>query len=244
MQLNYIFFQAPKPQYTSESFGTNLIFIKSKDRQVPCFMMKGNSKIWIIYFHGNSQDLLGASQFMQQLKNATEKDFNILAIEYPEYGLYKNAEITEENIQQDAIAAFEYIEKTQENAEIYIMGRSMGTGPACYLASLNKGKGLILISAFASFSKIAYQHAGIFGAIVKNRFQNAIYAKDITIPTLLVHGKADDIISYTQTIEIYENLRSILKLIVLPPDMTHTKYDMIKDISEPLEDFFNLVINN
>ncbi|CAK78943.1 unnamed protein product (macronuclear) [Paramecium tetraurelia] len=180
---------------------------------------------------------------MQQLKDASEKEFNILAIEYPDYGLYKDAEPTEENIQQDALAAYDYIENTQENAEIYLMGRSMGTGPACYLANLNKGKGLILISAYASFSKIAHEYAGIFGALVKDRFQNVNYAKNITIPTLLIHGLADDIIKYTQTIEIYDNLRSIVKPIYLNQDMTHTKYDMIKDISEPLEDFFNLVTN-
>ena len=39
------------------------------------------------------------------------------------------------------------------------------------------------------------------------------------------------------------SLRSIVKSIYLPTNMTHTKYDMIKDIGEPLQDFFNLVTN-
>ncbi|CAD8047527.1 unnamed protein product [Paramecium sonneborni] len=241
-QFNWLFFSPPKtPQYNQQSFGPNLIFINSNIRKVPCFIEKGTSNIWIMFFHGNKQDLYGAVEFMKQVKNATEKDFNIMAIEYPTYGLYKDAELTEENIQQDAIAAFEYIENKYENSQIYIMGRSMGSGPACYLANLQKGKGLILISAYASFSKIAYEHASSLGVLVKDRFQNAIYAKNITIPTLLIHGMADDIINYTQTIDIYNNLRSIMKPIHLPQNMTHTNYDMIKDICEPLLDFFDLI---
>lgn len=52
------------------------------------------------------------------------------------------------------------------------MGRSIGTGPVCYLASHNLGKGAILISAFSSFKKLAKDRVNILNCLVADRFKN------------------------------------------------------------------------
>jgi hypothetical protein len=55
----------------------------------------------------------------------------------------------------------------------------MGSGPACYLGSKNKAKGVILISAYASFKKIAKHYVNFLSVFVKDRFKNSTIAKNI-----------------------------------------------------------------
>lgn len=53
----------------------------------------------------------------------------------------------------------------------------MGSGPACYLGTKNKAKGVILISAYTSFKKIAYDYVKFLNVLVKDQFKNANRAK-------------------------------------------------------------------
>ena len=46
---------------------------------------------------------------------------------------------------------------------IIVMGRSMGTGPACYLASKYSPSGLALISPYTSIRKVAEHFVGKLG---------------------------------------------------------------------------------
>lgn len=124
---------------------------------------------------------------------------NVMAVEYPGYGNYKsdtacNAEI----IYEDADYVYEYITKQLKFRErnIIIMGRSLGTGPATYLASKNQVGALALISGFTSIRGVVSDFAGFFKYIVKERFNNLDHMVKVTSPAFLLHGKKDSLISY------------------------------------------------
>ena len=82
---------------------------------------------------------------------------NILAVEFPGYGIYKNGlESNEKTILEDAHYVMEFVVKIigilPEN--ILLMGRSIGTGPATEMASLYQTAALILVSAFTSLKNV------------------------------------------------------------------------------------------
>lgn len=58
------------------------------------------------------------------------------------------------------------------NKSINVMGRSIGTGPATYLANQMKTPNLILISPFDQISSVAESHVGCLGKLLKNHFNN------------------------------------------------------------------------
>lgn len=62
---------------------------------------------------------------------------HVLAVEYPGYGLYKTCEPNETMIKEDADIIFTYLTEIMKIKEenIILFGRSMGSGPATYLAS-------------------------------------------------------------------------------------------------------------
>lgn len=101
-------------------------------------------------------------------------------------------------IEEDADYVLDFVTKHLgfQMKNILLLGRSLGTGPATYLASKNKVGALILISAFTSIRGVVSEFAGIFKYIVKERFDNLGNIKKVTSPTFLLHGKSDRLISY------------------------------------------------
>lgn len=53
-----------------------------------------------------------------------------------------------------------------------VIGRSIGSGGACYLASRKKVHNLILISPFSTIPEVATDFVGCVGRIVKCHFNN------------------------------------------------------------------------
>ena len=97
----------------------------------------------------------------------------------------------------DAETIYQYLTETLKikSHNIIIFGRSIGTGPATWLAA-NKNPGLlILMSAFTSIRKVVKHIAGSFAQyIIKERFKNINTIKEVKCPVFFVHGKKDTLI--------------------------------------------------
>merc|ERR1719384_3102707 len=91
---------------------------------------------------------------------------NVLAVEYPGYGLLKNVIVNEAALKEVALTAFRFIldELKVAYEQIIIFGRSVGSGPSVYLASRFPVGGLILVAAFASIREAARSLVGRLGS--------------------------------------------------------------------------------
>ena len=82
-------------------------------------------------------------------------------------------------------------------SDIIVFGRSIGTGPASWLASKRKIGVLVLMSAFTSIRAVVKD---LFGAVtqylVRERFCNIEWIAKVTAPVFFVHGLRDRLISY------------------------------------------------
>lgn len=85
-----------------------------------------------------------------------------------------------------------------------IAGRSLGSGPATWLASFTNPSILILISPFTSI-KAVVNHA--FGKtaqlLVKERFNNLRLIPSVKCPVFILHGKNDTLIPHEQANKLY-----------------------------------------
>ena len=121
---------------------------------VPCLFLpalNSRSRQLILYFHANGEDLGSSYSMCDHLRTALE--LNVLAMEYPSYGVYKDDEgPSEDKILKDAELVYNFImdvAKVDERS-IFVMGRSLGSGPATHLAAkLNPGA-LLLMSPYTS----------------------------------------------------------------------------------------------
>lgn len=149
--INTLVFQPPKVTYLQTN--SNFLWLTTKRNvTVPAFYIDRKSKITILFSHGNAEDL---GMFYEAFCDfAREVRVNVLAYDYEGYG--KAGGIPSEQGCYDCIdAAYQFLtEKLRIPSEqIVLYGRSIGSGPTCYLAErLHKqGKvlgGMILLVGF------------------------------------------------------------------------------------------------
>lgn len=242
MELNRIIFPAPKSSYDPEMLAGELIWIPQllyTDRgPIPCLWLKhdlGSARL-LLYFHGNAEDIGYAYELMDRLR--VTLGVHVLCVEYPKYGLYK-AVISERRIKEDAENVFDYLTGFAGLSpnQIIVFGRSIGSGPACWLASKRNPCALALMSAYTSLRSVVRSVAGKLSAyFVKERFRNIDLMPSIRCPTFILHGQKDTLIPYSNAQRLHELVEGITMLI-LPENMDHNEFDFFDNLALPFADF-------
>ena len=151
----------------------------------------------MIYFHGNAEDV---HLSFDQMKNIGDYlNVNMLAIEYPGYGIYNNnGSSNEKKIKQDAEYTYRWILQDTgiKEEDILVFGRSMGGGPACFLAGNFNPGALVLMSTYTSIRGCVGDNVGFLKFLVSERFENIDMIKKATCPTFILHGMADEVIAF------------------------------------------------
>lgn len=248
MELNSILFPAPQFNYEKVSeLMSDLIFIpkpNEKDKYIPCLLLlalqttKSPSDKFLIFFHGNAEDIFGASDIGDKLKSRL--DMNVIIVEYPRYSIYTQENDTNK-ILTDCLTVFDYlVEKFKALPEnIFVFGRSIGTSPAIYLSSKRKVGALISVSGFTSIRAAAESLVGNFlKMLVNERFTSIEYIKNVTCPILFIHGQKDALIPFTHSIKLKEACRAPYE-IHLPEEMTHNEFDYEEDLLQPIKEFLS-----
>lgn len=94
----------------------------------------------------------------------------MLIIEYPGYSIYYEDK-SAETVLSDSLFVFDYINKVLkfENKNIFVFGRSIGSGPSSYLSSERLLGGLMLMSPFTSIKKVVKNLIGFLSFLVSER---------------------------------------------------------------------------
>ena len=234
-------FPAPPPSYDSDSFTSDMIWVPNRPNRapIPCLYLrcyKGSSKV-VVYFHGNAEDVGLCYNLMDHVRSALM--VHVLAVEYPNYGVYPG-ETSAQRLIEDAERVFDFLthECQLSSHSIILFGRSIGSGPATWLASHTEPCALILMSAYTSIRAVA-RH--LFGALTQyflaERFNNLVLMPEVTCPTFLVHGQKDTLIPYTHSQALLEVCGGLSSL-VMPRDMDHNGFDYVEDLTKPLARFW------
>jgi dienelactone hydrolase len=148
---------------------------------------------------------------------------NVLAVEYPGYGLLSQLKPSDEAVCEVALTAFRFLfdEVKVRYSQIVLFGRSLGSGPAVHLASQYPVGGLILVSAFSSIRGVVQSIAGGFLAWgVKEHFPNLQLISNVSCSTLIIHGESDGLIPVEHSLRLFKRCRA-RKLLITPPTMDH-----------------------
>lgn len=214
---------------------------KRQERGIPCFFLpcKDPTDKVMLYFHGNAEDIGYSEYFFAPLTQIW--NCHVLVIEYPSYGVYKYRELSEKNILKDAGLVYDFLTVSLglKPQQILIFGRSMGSGPATYLASSKNVSGLVLFSAYKSVKEAAKSLVGGFlGSFVKERFRNIDAIEHVTCPVLMIHGEKDQTIPHSHSIDLFKNCKKATwKHLITPSKMTHNEFRLDEDLIEPVLSF-------
>eukprot|EP00440_Ansanella_granifera_P003202 gb/GFBE01003488.1/.p1 GENE.gb/GFBE01003488.1/~~gb/GFBE01003488.1/.p1 ORF type:complete len:576 (+),score=80.64 gb/GFBE01003488.1/:1-1728(+) len=228
--VNSLLFPTPESGYEFDSFpDKELIWLPRSldpndgklEDNVPCLFLTSNSaRFLMLYLHSNAEDLGRCYHFCNMLR--LQFQVNVLAVEYPGYGVCPGGQADEESVIENARLAYRFITEVMQfpPEDIIVIGRSVGSGPALCLASEHRVYGVILICPFLSVKEVVRCHLGRLADLIDERFPNQDRIKRISGSLLIVHGKKDAVVPWTQGDALYEACPR-RKRLVTPEDMTH-----------------------
>jgi fermentation-respiration switch protein FrsA (DUF1100 family) len=142
----------------------------------------------ILFSHGNAEDLGNVAPFMQQFHDL---GYSVLLYDYRGYGTSEGTP-SERKTYQDVEAAYRWLvaEKKVDPKTIIAQGRSLGGGPATWLAAHHDVGGLVIESTFTSAFRVK-THRKLFPW---DKFDSLKQIKQVKYPVLVMHGCEDEII--------------------------------------------------
>jgi pimeloyl-ACP methyl ester carboxylesterase len=180
------------PQPTINTFSYINLAVADANLQISTRPHFGNKAL--IYFGGNAEDVaLNLSSF-----STAFPDYALYLMHYRGYGKSTGA-LSETALQQDALALFDKVHAL--HSDIALMGRSLGTGIAVYLASQKAISRLILITPYNSLQEVAQFQMPYFPVswLLLDKYESWRYAPLITAPTLILAADKDEVIPLSNT---------------------------------------------
>lgn len=222
-------------------------------QRISClFLLHPNPQFVCIYLHGNGTDIGKLRSVVLRLQHVLTVPVTFVLVEYPGYGCQlnipeKRVRPCASNIEKAVESVYWYIRLILQwdSSRILFMGRSMGSGPACQIASQFKVGGLVLISPFKSIKAMISTMIGSFVAkVIEERFDNWKAVQKIQCPVLFIHGENDMLIPSSHSIELYQSCPSRIKILAISPGMSHSDFDMLDDWVRPIETLVEKIIQS
>lgn len=202
--ISTLLFQPPPPTYLHPS--RHFWLTTESGSRIPAFYIeRPNASVTILFSHGNAEDLGMIYDWFNDLARVLR--VNILAYDYTGYGKASGSKPSETLCYGDIEAAFHHlveVRKTQPE-QIVLYGRSLGSGPSCYLASrlAKEGRsvgGVILQSPLLSAYRVAFNFRF---TMVGDKFPNIDYAQHIACPVFIIHGTQDEVVPFWHGEELF-----------------------------------------
>jgi uncharacterized protein len=140
----------------------------------------------ILYFGGRGQDSVG---LMPKLVCAYA-EYQIITINYREYGK-SGGILTSKRIYDDALFVYDWVESYYGHS--IVMGYSLGSSVAAYIASKKDVKLLYMVAPFDSLEKLIQRASKLPKKLIFFKFDNVEHIKKITSPVIIVSSLADKV---------------------------------------------------
>lgn len=130
--LSALVFQPPDVTYLQTK--KHALWLQTvKNVNFPAFFIDRKSKVTILFSHGNAEDLGMIFEWFYEFSQ--EVRVNVLAYDYEGYGKSEGIP-SEQACYENIDAAYAFLTQTMHipSEQIVLYGRSLGSGPSCYLA--------------------------------------------------------------------------------------------------------------
>ena len=185
----------------------------------------------IVYFGGNAEDV---SWSVDTLAEA----FPDRALYLPHYRGYggRSGTPSEEALFADALAVFDHVQHTHRDT--VVVGRSLGSGVATYVAAQRPVSRLVLVTPFDSIAAVAatYYWFVPVRSLLKDRYESVRYAPHVTAPTLIVAAENDEEIPPDHARELLRHFRVDIATMEVIAGAGHNTIDRSPDYVRLLAD--------
>lgn len=159
-----------------------------------------NPKGVIYYLKGNSRSIKGWGKFAVDFTN---NGWDVIMIDYRGFGK-STGKRTIKGMHADVQRVYDEIKKNVDEKYIVIYGRSLGTGFATKLASMNKPRLLILVCPYYSILKSIQRYIPLrsLSFVLKYPMPTFKWLKYVTCPIKIIHGTSDKTIPFNSSLKL------------------------------------------
>ncbi|MBD3796541.1 MAG: alpha/beta hydrolase [Campylobacterales bacterium] len=159
----------------------------------------------MLFFAGRSHDSVALIQKLQ----TTYPNIRIITFNYRSYGTNKGS-ITEKNMLEDALYIAQLVQKNY--GDFYLMGFSIGSSLAAYVASKMDVKALFMIGAFDSIALVAGEKFGfrVPEILLRYKFPTITFAQNVRSDTYLFASQDDEITYIKNARNLSKNVKKLV----------------------------------
>lgn len=191
------------------------INIKTKDNVIlnNLLVKTDSSKGLVVFLHGNAGSI---ADWSEENILYNDEDYDFLICDYRGFGKSGGEIDNQHRVFEDVLMVFDSVAQNYKDRKIVIIGYSLGTTFASYLASKRKVSMLVLLAPFYSLENIkSKMYPFIPTFLLKYRFQTFAYIDRISSPITIFHGKNDKIIPIKSSHRLKHHLKPDDKFITL-----------------------------
>jgi pimeloyl-ACP methyl ester carboxylesterase len=195
-------------------------------------LANGGGSNAIIYFGGNAEEVSGnIPDFKRYFP-----EHNIYLANYRGYG-GSTGSPSEAGLYKDALVLFDEIRS--HYTSISVIGRSLGSGVATYLAALREVDRLVLITPFDSIEHVARKALPVLpvSLLLKDKFDSVGRVAEIEAPVLVVTAEYDEVIPRRHSVALAEAFPESQVTVEVIPDAGHNTIGMSPQYAHVLSTF-------
>jgi pimeloyl-ACP methyl ester carboxylesterase len=211
-QRSFIYF--PQPD-SGDCRGTMIRLPVPTERVLVCARPREGNRA-LIYFGGNAE----AVSLNFQPFSAGLPDHALYLLNYRGYG-GSSGKPSQSALFSDALALFDEVHSKYRDVEV--VGRSLGSGVAVYVASSRPVSRLVLITPFSSIQELAARQFPIFPVrwLLLDKYESWRFALSVTAPTLIIAADHDEIVPLASTELLRSHFKGGLASMVVLPGSGH-----------------------
>ena len=173
----------------------------------------------LLYFGGNRDNAAHMIRFLADNRAATFRGWHLAMIDYPGYGL-STGRPSDASFKRMALAAYDALSSRADVTEIVVLGYSIGTGPANYVASKRDVSGLILMAPYAEgadlFNTVLDVFHGPLKLLVSYSMSSVTFAEDITVRPLIFATEQDELVPYASAVRLSKAYPAGCEFVTVP----------------------------
>ncbi len=167
----------------------------------------------IFYLHGNAGSL---DSWGEVATTYMALNYDVFLLDYRGYGKSSGTIRSEQQLYDDVQAAYDVMKKQYPEDKIIVLGYSIGSGPAAWLASKNKPGMLILQAPYYSMTDLVKRKFPVIPSfLLRYKFPTCQYIASCNMPVIIFHGDRDEVIYHGSSEKLAKECKTVDQFITL-----------------------------
>lgn len=188
----------------------------------------------VLYLHGNAGAI---SDWGKRAHLFLDNNYDVLFVDYRGYGKSQGVYSKNNQLYNDVQKVYDFVKSRYKEEDIVVLGFSLGSGLAAYLASENKPKKLILNAPYYSWKTLVAEEIAppIPKYLIKYDIATYQFMDNVECPVQIFHGSRDYLIEpETNSVKLRDLYPNKIKLTFIE-DASHNNIHITKEYYELLK---------